>query len=133
MEEESKRLTLRLDADLDRKVDDGYKRIGCRSRAEFAKQAIQFFYGYITADDCREYLPHVIVSTMKGVLGTMENRMAAILFKEAVTNAMIVHILAATHKIDPKSLSALRGLCVDEVKSINGALAMEDVVRFDGE
>lgn len=133
MTEENKRLTLRLDEDLDRKVEDGYKRIGCRSRAEFAKQALQFYYGYITADDCREYLPYVIVSTMKGVLGTMENRMAAILFKEAVTNAMMLHVLAATHKIDPKSLSALRGLCIDEVKSINGAFAMEDVVRFEGE
>ena len=133
MDEVKRRLTLRLDSELDEKLDKGYKKMGCRSRAEFAKQAIEFYYGYLTVDDCREYLPRVIVSTMKGVLGTMENRMAAIMFKEAVTNAMMVHILAATHKIDPKSLSALRGLCVDEVKGINGAFAMEDVVRFEAE
>lgn len=133
MEQETKRYSVRVDVATDEKIEHGCKKIGCRSKAEFIEKAVQFYYGYITAEDGREYFPQVIVSTMKGVLGTMENRMAGLLFKEAVTNAMMLHVLAATHKIDPGSINSLRGLCIDEVKRINGTLSMEDVVRYQSE
>ena len=112
------------------KVDQLYKADGCRSRTEFMEKAILFYCGYLTANDYREYFPNVIVSTMKATLDSMENRMASLLFKNAVAISMMLHVVAATHNIDKESLSALEGMCVADVKRIHGTIRLQDAVKY---
>lgn len=94
------------------------------------EKAILFYAGYLAADNCRDYIPNVIVSTVKGSLDSLENRMANLLFKMAVELSMMLHVTAAANAIDETSLTRLRGLCVEEVKRLLGAIRMEDAVRF---
>ena len=56
--------------------------------------------------------------------------MANLLFKMAVELSMMLHVTAAANAIDETSLTRLRGLCVEEVKRLHGAIRMEDAVRF---
>ena len=58
------------------KVEKQYRDDDCRSRSEFIEKAILFYAGYLAADNCRDYIPNVIVSTVKGSLDSLENRMA---------------------------------------------------------
>ncbi len=92
--------------------------------------SIQSGDGYLTADDGQEYFPNVIVSTVKGSLDSLENRMASLLFKMAVELSMTLHVTAAANQIDADTLSRLRGLCVEEVKRLHGAVRLEDAVKF---
>ena len=103
------------------KVEKQYRDDDCRSRSEFIEKAILFYAGYLAADNCRDYIPNVIVSTVKGSLDSLENRMANLLFKMAVELSMMLHVTAAANAIDETSLTRLRGLCVEEV-----ALAWRD-------
>lgn len=43
---------------------------------------------------------------------------------------MMLHVTAATNEIDLDTLSRLRGLCVEEVKRLRGAVRLEDAVKF---
>ena len=96
-----------------------------------AHQAVEFYCGYLTADNYKEYFPDVIVSTMKGTLNSLEDRMAKLLFKFSVEQAMMMmHVLAYTCEIDENTLNKLRGYCVMECKRINGAVTFDDAVRF---
>ena len=97
------------------KIEKLYRDDDCRSRSEFIEKAVLFYAGYLTADDGQEYFPNVIVSTVKGSLDSLENRMASLLFKMAVELSMTLHVTAATNQIDADTLSRLRGLCVEEV------------------
>ena len=56
--------------------------------------------------------------------------MASLLFKIAVELCMVLHVTAAANQIDEDTLSRLRGLCVEEVKRLRGAVRLEDAVRF---
>ena len=64
-----------------KRVETLYRDDGCKSKSEFIEKAINFYCGYLTAENYREYFPSVILSTVKGTLDSFENRMAGLLFK----------------------------------------------------
>lgn len=130
MEELGTRFNFRTTPDIMEKIDDLYKKAGCATRAEFIEKAIIFYCGYLTANDYREYFPNVIVSTMKATLDALEDRMANLLFKNAVAISMMLHVVAATNNIDKDSLSALEGMCVADVKRIHGTIRLQDAVKY---
>ena len=74
-----------------------------------------------------------ISDTMENIFVGFENRMASLLFKLSVEMAMMMHVTAANNEIDEETLSALRGMCVEEVKRLYGRISFEDVVRFQKE
>lgn len=112
------------------RVEKLYRDDGCKSKSEFMEKAINFYCGYITAENYREYFPSVIVSTVKGTLDSFENRMASLLFKTAVELSMMLHVTAANNDIDEETLSRLRGMCVKEVKRLHGNISFEEAVKF---
>lgn len=111
-------------------IEENYKKDGCRSKTEFIENAIQFYCGYLNANDYSAYLPNIVISTMKGTLGSMERRMANLLFKVAVELAMMQNLLAASQKIQKSTLDSLRGMCVREVKALNGTLKLDDAIML---
>lgn len=113
-----------------KKVENLYRDDDCQSRSEFIEKAILFYAGYLTATDHKGYFPNVIVSTVKGTLDSLENRMASLLFKLAVEISMMLHVTAATNEVDESTLARLRGMCVGEVKRLHGSIPMEEAVRF---
>ena len=86
----------------------------------------------ITAEAARTegYLPAVVISAMQGSLGRYEDRTARLLFKMAVELSMLLHTVAATNEIEEESLSRLRGMCVQEVKSLKGSITLEEATDF---
>lgn len=56
------------------RVEKLYREDGCKSRSEFIEKAINFYCGYLTAENYKEYFPEVIVSTVQGALDSFENR-----------------------------------------------------------
>ena len=131
MEENCKeKFALWLRPETKQMVEKNYKDAGCRSRSGFIEKAIIFYCGYLTATDYREYLPNIIVSTMKGNLDSFENRMANLLFKSSVELSMLLHVIAATHNIDGDTLENLKAYCSDEVKRLNGSVSLADAWKF---
>ena len=112
------------------RVEKLYREDGCKNRSEFIEKAINFYCGYLTAENYREYFPSVIVATVKGSLDSFENRMVSLLFKTAVELSMMLHITAANYDIDEEMLSRLRGMCVKEVKRLHGTVSLDDAVKF---
>lgn len=112
------------------KVNALYEQDDCISRSEFIEKAIRFYTGFLTAENGSDYFPNVIVSTVKGSLDSLENRMARLLFKIAVELSMMLHVTAATNEIDESTLSRLRGMCVNEVTRLQGSVTMENAVTY---
>ena len=130
MDTPKRKFALKISPEIIEMVEKNYKGDGCGCRSAFIEKAILFYCGYLTADVYREYFPNVIVSTTKGMLGSFENRMANILFKNTVELSMMLHVLAATHGISEDTLAELRRMCIDDVKKINGTISLADAVKF---
>ena len=112
------------------KVGRIYREDNCRSKSEFIEKAIEFYYGYLTSQDKRDYLPSVVTSTLKSIVAESDNRQGRLLFKLAVEVAITQNIIAAAQEIDPLSLDRLRGECVREVKRLNGSFSFEDALDW---
>lgn len=128
--ENKKKFALWTYPDTLERVEKLYRDEGCKSKSEFIEKAINFYCGYITAQNYSDYYPSVIVSTVKGTLDSFENRMASLLFKMSVELSMMLHVTASNNDIDEKTLSMLRGMCVKEVSRIHGTVSFDDAVKF---
>lgn len=76
MEEQKVKITAYVQPKTAELVEKQYKLHGCRSRSEFIDAAIQFYLGFLNAKDYSGYLPNIVISTMKGALGSLEHRLA---------------------------------------------------------
>ena len=65
-------------------IDRWYKVANCGSRTEFVEQAVNFYIGYLKTGETNFYLPPAVEAVIEGRLGTFEDRMSRLLFKQAV-------------------------------------------------
>ena len=114
------------------KLEKHYKDDGSRSKSEFVERAINFYCGYVTAENYREFFPKVVLSTIQGTLDSFENRMATLLFKMAVELSVLNRVTAATVDVEELNLTRLRGRCVEDVKRINGCISFDQAVKDEG-
>ena len=84
MKEQKCKIASYIKADTAALLEKHYKEQGYTNMSDFVDDAIQFYCGYLSANDYSAYLPNIVISTMKGTLGSMERRMANLLFKVAV-------------------------------------------------
>jgi len=107
------------------KVRKTYKDADCRSQSEFIEQAINFYWGHLSADENTNYLAPAIQSSLNATLNGMENRFSRLLFKLAVEMSMTMHIMAWQFDVPEENIQALKGYCVEEVKRLNGRISFE--------
>lgn len=101
-----------------------------KNHTEFVEQAVNFYIGFLNAQDSTMYLSKIILGAIQGALRETENRQANNLFRLSVEMSMMMNILAAGLEISDEDLRKLRGRCVNEVKKTKGKISMEEAVRF---
>lgn len=130
MEKNKQKFALWVSPDTMNRVEDIYKKDACRSRSEFIEKAINFYCGFLSAKDYGDYIPEVFITTMQASMDSMENRMANLLFKNAVEISILSHLMAAQTNVDQNTVDSLRQMCVRDVKRTQGAIRLEDAYRF---
>jgi hypothetical protein len=124
---QKQRFALYLPAELRCQIDRWYTSDESTSINEFIIKAIQFYLSHLAANEDNPLLPTAISSAIEGRLGVFEDRMAKLLFKQAVEMAMLESILASQLELGKSDLDQLRSWCVDTVKRTNGRLNFRDV------
>ena len=66
-----------------------YQEDGSRSITAFIERAVDFYLDYLSANNAGLFLPTSIKSYVDGRLGQLENRMASLLYKQAVEQDMV--------------------------------------------
>ena len=86
--------------------------------------------GYLESQNSVNFIAPIITDTIKSTVYATEQRLARLLFKEAVETAKLANITAAFHNLDDNTLKSLHIRCVQEVSKINGILTLEDATKF---
>ena len=118
-------LTPEKKAELERRCHED----GSKSMTEFIRRALDFYLGYLDAQDAGIFLPAAIRSCIDGRLGTMENHIAALLFKQAVELDMCERILTDSFELNDAYLRRKRAESIESVKRTNGKLRFEQIAR----
>ena len=107
-----------------------YEQDNCGSISEYICKAIHYYSGYLANDRNPNYLPSIVVSTLKSIVRDSDNRQNRNLFRIAVELSMVMNILAAQEGISEIALDRLRGNCIAEVKKLNGVISMDTAVEW---
>ena len=124
-----KKFALYLPPDLRAEAEEHCQKDGSSSLTAFIENAVRFYLGYLDAQNAGIFLPAAIRSCINGRLGTMENRMASLLFKQSVELDMCERILADSFELNEAYLRRKRAESVDSVKRTNGQLRFEQIAR----
>ncbi|OUQ60376.1 hypothetical protein B5E58_00465 [Tyzzerella sp. An114] len=103
----------------------------CRSRNEFIEKAIKYYVGYLSADKDKLVLGEQIQKLVESSVKSSESRLSNQTFRIAVELAKLQRILSFYCQIDEETLTQLHRVCEKEVKNINGALSLEDIIRHE--
>lgn len=102
----------------------------CKSPSEFIEKAILFYCGYLNTNKSSNYLAEVITSTVKGIVDESTYKISRNMFKLAVEQGMMMHFLGSLNQYDEEYLRRIRAQAVSDVKKTNGALKLEEAIRF---
>lgn len=105
-----------------------YTEDGSRSLTAFIENAIDFYLDYLSANNAGLFLPTSVQSYLDGRLDQFENRMAALLFKQAVELDMGMSMLADCINLDEEYLRR-RANSIANVKRTNGRLRFEQIAK----
>ena len=127
------KFALYLPPELRAEVEEHYRKDGGHSLTAFIEKAVRFYLGYLDAQDAGIFLPAAIRSCINGRLGTMENRMASLLYKLAVENDMTMSMMAEALQASEEYVREQRARSVQNVKKTNGQLRFEQIARRSDE
>ena len=102
---------------------------GSRSMTAFVERAVDFYLDYLSANSAGLFLPTSVQSYLDGRLDQFENRMASLLFKQAVELDMGMSTLADCVKLDEEYLRRRRANSIANVKRTNGRLRFEQIAK----
>ena len=102
---------------------------GSRSITAFIENAIDFYLDYLSANNAGLFLPTSVQSYLDGRLDQFENRISALLFKQAVELDMGLSTLVDCVQLGEEYLKQQRAESVANVKRTNGRLRLEEKVR----
>lgn len=114
-------------------VGEDYRRDNCEARNEYIEKAIRFYSGYLRCENDTAFWPKILLSVMEGSMGVIASRIGKLLFKLAVEEAMMMHILSWDSDVDQETLRRLRTRCVNDVKSTNGQISFNEILQFQKE
>lgn len=124
------KFALWLTPDAKRKVQEYHTRDFSISRSDFIEKAIHFYCGYLDAQAAEEFLPAVLADTLEGHLNVFADRMAKLLYKQAVELDMVMNIIANDTDIDEPQLQKLRAKSVRDVNRTNGKISFDNALKF---
>ena len=106
-----------------------YHEDGSKTMTMFMRHALDFYLDYLSAQDAGLFLPAAIRSCIEGRLGTMEKRMASLMFKLTVEVDMCMSILADCTQLDEEYLRRKRSESVERAKRTNGQIHFAQIAR----
>ena len=98
--------------------------------SDFIAEAIEFYSGFLSNQNDTSFLPDAVADSMTKVMDPFTRKQGTLLFKIAVELTVLQNIIAANTQIDEATLQRVRGICVNEVKKLNGMITFDEAVRW---
>ena len=126
---QKEKFALYLTPEMKARLERHYMEDGSCSLTGFIENAINFYLDYLSANNAGMFLPSSVQSYLDGRLDQFEDRMASLLFKQAVEMDMGISVLTDCVNLDEAYLRKKRAESVASVKKFNGRLRLEQIAK----
>lgn len=130
MNENKNRHTVWLTDETWNVVKEHYRKDNCSAQNEYIEKAIQFYSGYLDAEQADSYLPRVLAEMLEGKLSALGSRIGKLLFKLSVEEAIMAQIVAYGFDVDMDTLKKVRVNCIKDIKETNGEVDFEAAYKY---
>lgn len=130
MNENKNRHTVWLTDETWNVVKEHYRKDNCSAQNEYIEKAIQFYSGYLDAEQADSYLPRVLAEMLEGKLSALGSRIGKLLFKLSVEEAIMAQIVAYGFDVDLDTLKKVRVNCIKDIKETNGEVDFEAAYKY---
>ena len=127
MSKNENRLNFRMTDETAAKIERWYQADNCRSKNEFIEKAVNCYADMLAAGESTT-LPRAVQSAIDSRLKIFEDRIASLLYKQAVEMDMAMSILQSLN-VSEEVLRQERAKSIAAVKRTNGQLRMEQKLR----
>ena len=100
--------------------------IGCPSRSEFVRDAIEFYIAYHNQNKNVNFISPIIGSVIKNEIDGAVRNISSMLYKMAVEESLLTEVLAWYANVDPDDIDEIRELCKYKVATTNGLVSFEE-------
>jgi metal-responsive CopG/Arc/MetJ family transcriptional regulator len=129
MKDEKIRVAFYCEKNLIERADIYTRQANCRSRNEFLAKAMRHYIAFLQKENDNEFLTPALESVIGGMIGSLENRLAQVIYRLAVEVSMMLHVTASGADIPESDLIKLRAMCAEEVSRLNGKVSFEKAYR----
>ena len=130
---EKAKLTFYMKEEQKMEIENRYTEDGSTSRSDFVLHAVRFYLDYLSAGKAESFLPDAVCTMIEGQIGAYEQRLSSLLFKQTVEIDMMMRVLCDSVNIPEGYLQKIRGKSIKSVKSTNGHLRLEQMVKMGDE
>lgn len=102
------------------------KKHGFKTRNDFIRVGVEFYLQWIERGDSETFLTPALEQVITAKLRDSENRMSRMMFKLAVEQNFLAHLLASTTELTDYQVRKLYQDAVDEVRATNGSISVTD-------
>ena len=131
--EEKTRAAFWIENDLLQRCDICWKSHGFASRNEFVNRAIEQYMATLTLENADELLIERLSAAIAKAADDGVVKISKGLFRYAVGQEMILHILASQSGITSDVVGKLRALAIRNVRKTRGKVSLEAIADFQNE
>ena len=128
MSKNENRLNFRMTDETASKIERWYQADTCRSKNEFIEKAVNCYTDMLAAGESIT-LPRAVQSAIDNRLKLFEDRMASLLYKQAVEIDMMTSLVLQSLNVSEEVLRQERAKSIAAVKKTNGRLRIEQKLR----
>ena len=128
MSKNENRLNFRMTDETASKIERWYQEDNCRSKNEFIEKAVNCYADMLAAGESTT-LPWAVQSAIDARLKLFEDRIASLLYKQAVEMDMAMSIVLQSINVSEEVMRQERAKSIAAVKKTNGQLRMEQKLR----
>ena len=127
---QKEKFALYLTPEMKARLERRYTEDGSRSLTGFIENAINFYLDYLSANNAGMFLPASVQSYLDGRLDQLENRMASLLYKQAVDTGYGHECSRGLRPSGRGRISGRNARRVPlDVKKLNGHLQLEQMAK----
>lgn len=110
--------------------DNNLRKAEADSRNTFVEKAIEFYAGYLNAEQNPKFFDEIFVSKVQQKVEQIGKSLGTGQYKIAVELAVLSHIVASQVQMTEAELRRLRENCADGVKRLGSVPSFEQEYRF---
>ena len=113
-------------------VDNTINSLGKMSRAEFIREAVDFYIGYLNSLKASDYLSPMLSRAIKSEIESVEKNVSEMIFKLAVQSAVANIFIASGLNLDTSNIDYLTKCAATEIAKQNGIIDLKKASEMFG-